>query len=316
MPEPTLAPRHNDHGLVSDPFATPTLNPADMPTPPEPIAQIASRAQLQTSQEMSSRPSTLHGGFNNDQPNYPYKSESMSSNGTGFTMSPISSIYLEKSSSPARKSSHRKEQSASKDRHSKERRSRDPEKAIYSPSRGSYDRRPVTDRVAYLEDDELDESRELQERNAVKILLFLSGPVVVLSFLNAIWTLISVVITTLAQPVRLCARRPNFGQQLGGLLGPALNLQLKSIYTPLPPHADEDLSYRPGMLLVVQFLSPFHSLGIMLASWVIWIYWISSAVVGDPAGTDKRDDGRETALMLRDWWEGWLVKSMREIEFE
>ncbi|KAF7189693.1 hypothetical protein HII31_09013 [Pseudocercospora fuligena] len=300
-----LAPRNNNPGLndvaATDPFATPTVSPSELPAIPEPTAQRTSHSRTRQSNDHTR---LAYGRLSHEQAaTYPYKSASMSSAGASSNMTPISSIDLEKSAAIERDTESPK-------RHS--RTSRDPEKAAQSPARGSRDQRQRShaSRIAYLEDDDMD--RELQEQNAVKILLFLSGPCIVLSFLNAIWTIISLLLTTMTQPVRLCARRPTFGQQLGGLVGPALNLQLKSIYTPLPPHADEDTTYRSGMLVAVMLLSPFLSMGMMLAAWVTAVYWLSSAMVGDPAGQDKRDDGRETVMALRNWWERWLVRSMRE----
>lgn len=167
--------------------------------------------------------------------------------------------------------------------------------------------------MTYCDDDEDDDGgRQLQERKAVKILLHLAGPCVILSFLNAAWTLISLILTVFTQPVRLCARRPSFGQQLGGLLGPALNLQLKSIYTPLAPHANEDMSYYSTTLVTVHLLSPFTSFVLMFFSWVLAFYWMISAILGDPAGMDKRDDGRESVLALRRWWEYWLMRCVKD----
>lgn len=315
MTDPSLAPRHKDQGFTeghaSNPFATPTLNPADLPTPPEPVAQIFFISQSAQSTQLNNTSSPPNTRPHHEKPYNSYKSASMSSSGESSMMTGISSIDLEKGVL-GKKQIQKK--NSSRDRQRRDRHVKDPEKAAHSRSPGSHDgqSRRDADRVAYLEDDEQDEARQLQEEKAVKILLYLSGPCVVLSFLNVIWTFISLAITSLAQPVRLCARRPTFGQQLGGLLGPALNLQLKSIYTPLPPHADEDSSYRTGLLLAVQLLSPFLSLGMMIAAWVVAVFWLSSAVVGDPAGTDRRDDGRETVLALRNWWEKWLVRSMRE----
>lgn len=144
----------------------------------------------------------------------------------------------------------------------------------------------------------------------MKILFFLSGPVVALSFLNFIWTIISLVIVTLSQPVRLCARRLTFGQQLASLLGPALNLQLKSIYTPLPPFANEDGVFHPGMLVMVHLISPLLGLGVVICAWTVAAYWAMAGIVGDPAGMDKRDDGKETVLGLRHWWENLMLKGI------
>lgn len=167
-------------------------------------------------------------------------------------------------------------------------------------------------RMQYAEEEEDGERNgtRLQQEKAVKILSFLSGPCVLLSVLLSAWTVLSILITTFTQPVRLCARRPTFGQQLAGLLGPALNLQLKCIYTPLPPHANDDRSYHAFTLVMVHTLSPLISLGMMFLAWVLAVYWASSAVVGDPAGTDNKDDGRETVLGLRHWWENYLMRSV------
>jgi hypothetical protein len=210
---------------------------------------------------------------------------------------------------------------AKQDRRSKRDSARDPEKAFYNaqtPPRSHrsarHSRRQSRDdveSVVYSDaDSEVDAGLALQEAKAMKILFFLSGPVIGLSFLNLFWTLISLIITILSQPVRLCARRITFGQQLASLLGPALNLQLKSIYTPLPPHANEDGVFHPGMLVFVHLVSPILSIGVAIAAWVVAAYWLMAGIVGDPAGMDKRDDGRETVLGLRRWWENLMLKGI------
>lgn len=284
----TLGSQHNsgtsDVVVAADPFATPPAIASDLPIRPPPVAL--------------GRPINPHDLPQHDA--YPTKSASMSSAGT------FSTNLDEKNGGSIWRATEGRKRSCQS--------SRDPEKAVRRHSRNCRERRSRHDlrHRTYSEDDDVEESRQLQEDNALKILLFLAGPCVLLSMLNIFWTMISLSITVMTQPVRLCARRPSFGQQLGGLVGPALNLQLKSIYTPLPPHADEDTTYKPGMLVLVMLLSPFLSMGMMLAAWVAAIYWASSAVVGDPAGMDKRDDGRETVLALRKWWDKWLVRSTGE----
>lgn len=157
---------------------------------------------------------------------------------------------------------------------------------------------------------ELSPGQEEQEQHALKILLFLSFPIVCLSWLLLFWLLIALFITTLSQPVRLCARRLTFSQQLSSLLGPALNLQLKSIYTLLPPHANEDGNFHAGNLVLILTCAPLLSMGVAIAAWVVAAYWLMAGMVGDPAGMDKRDDGKETVLGLRRWWEAVLIKAV------
>ncbi|KAK1815306.1 hypothetical protein LTR12_010275 [Friedmanniomyces endolithicus] len=198
----------------------------------------------------------------------------------------------------------------------REGREHDLEKAVYHPR--VHQNMSDSIHASFSEDDAGDESnsssRRLQEDKAINILLFLSGPCVALSSLNAVWTFIALAISLLSQPVRLCAsNRPTFGQRLSSLLGPALNRQLRCIYTPLPPHANEEMSYHAWTLVVVHMLSPLLSLGMMFLAWVLAVYWVSSVVVGDPAGMDRRDDGRETVLWLRGWWESFLKRCLKDV---
>ncbi|KAK3072409.1 hypothetical protein LTR53_006862 [Teratosphaeriaceae sp. CCFEE 6253] len=294
MPGADLAsPRRNEAGQhePQDPFATPASQAIQAPAPCAHLPyspRSAQRAAYSDPRDIAyDRTPTAY-----------YKSSSFSSQGSGL-MTPVSSMDLEKSSTT---------------QESPPRHQRDPEKAIHPTRHHPRQTNNMGDNISmsYSEDDGDADGRRLQEDKAINILLFLSGPCAVLSTLNTVWTCIALLITLLSQPVRLCARRPSFGQQLSGLLGPALNLQLRRIYTPLPPHANEDGSYHAGTLVAVHLLSPFLSLGMMFLAWVLAVYWVSSAVVGDPAGLDKRDDGRETVLGLRKWWESYLMRSVRE----
>ena len=295
MPEADLAPPRrnlNEAGQhdLQDPFASPASQAIQTP---KPCAQApydprsAQRAARYDNTDYDSRRSQAY-----------YKPSSFSSEGSGM-MTPISSMDLEKSSTA--------QETASRRQH-------DPEKAVYPARHHSRPTNDMSDNVSvsYSEDDGDDNGRKLQEEKAINILFYLSGPCVILSGMNTIWTFIALVITLLSQPVRICAKRPSFGQQLSGLLGPALNLQLRRIYTPLPPYANEDGSYNAWMLVMVHLSSPFLGLGVMFSAWVLAVYWLSSAVVGDPAGLDKRDDGRETVLGLRNWWERYLMRSVKD----
>ena len=257
---------------------------------------------------------TRHDRLAHHAANGSHKPGSMSSTtGDSTIMTPMSSIELEKASIAKEQEPKRSSRESHRSKGSKG--SRDPEKATHSSRNNSQpsSHHGVSSAVAYMEDDdEPDEGQRMQEENAVRILLFLSMPCVVLSSLNTAWACIALVVTALSQPIRLIARRPTFGQQLAGLLGPTLNLQLRCIYTPLPPYANEDASYHTFMLAAVHILSPFLSFVVMFAAWTLAVYWVSSAMVGDPAGQDKRDDGKESVLGLRRWWERWLMRSVKD----
>jgi len=306
----SLDSRSHDHsiekGIVVDSVAAFTHDPSSLPTVPPPTARLPSSNLAWHHSSSGFSDTGFYDGLRNyeeDDESLPYKTASMSTGQSTLIPEQASKRDAEKSS-PSRSS----------DRLYKANLSGDVEKGTRSPHRKSRapDRSAKMPNVLYMPDHDSRDIRMLQESKACMILLFFSLPCAVLSILNAIWTIISLFITLLTQPVRLCARRPSFGQQLGGLIGPALNLQLKCIYTPLSPHANEDCSYHTLRLLMVQLLSPFLSFGMMIAAAIVAVYWLSSAIVGDPVGTDKRDDCRESVLLLRQWWETWLIRSIRE----
>lgn len=324
MAESDLAPRNDNAGKqeyrrLENPFASPASLSYDSPTFPRPCAQPPHSSRTFRPAVVNEGNSARHDRIPRQTAHSAYKPGSMSSTGESTIMTPVSSIDLEKASLAKE---HEPKLSSRDSNHSKgskgsrgSRGNRDPEKAM--PSSQNNSRRSsnhgVSRTVAYMEDDdELDEGQQIQEKKAVKVLFFLSGPCAVLSSINAAWACIALVITALSLPIRLCAKRPTFGQQLAGLLGPTLNLQLRCIYTPLPPYANEDASYHTFMLVIVHLFSPFLSFLMMFAAWTLAVYWISSAVVGDPAGQDKRDDGKETVLGLRRWWEHWLMRSVKD----
>ncbi|KAK3707997.1 hypothetical protein LTR37_011689 [Vermiconidia calcicola] len=294
----TTASKHNRDGRMEDPFASPT-------------SSRSSRAAVGSPGTDTNHDRIPHHVADSRKP------ASVSSAADSTVMTPMSSIDLEKAplgKKHAPKPSSRESRRSGGGRGSKSH--IDPEKATHHNRNDSHHAAYYggNNAVAYMEDDEedIDEGQPICEKKAVKVLFFLAGPCVILSSINCAWAMIALVITALAQPIRLCARRPSFGQQLAGLLGPTLNLQLRCIYTPLPPHADEDGSYHTFMLVLVHILSPFLSFVVMFASWVLAVYWVSSTMVGDPAGQDKRDDGKETVLGLRRWWERWLLRGVKE----
>lgn len=155
----------------------------------------------------------------------------------------------------------------------------------------------------------------MPSREALKLLLFLSGPCVALSLANMLWALLSLLLALLSQPLRLCASRPPFARQLCHLQGPALCLQLRAIHTPLPPgvHAADGV-FSAFWLVVVHLTAPLLSLGLALVAWVVAVYWLLAKMVDDPSGIDRRDDGLEAVLGLRRWWESWLLRAVNAFD--
>jgi len=69
------------------------------------------------------------------------------------------------------------------------------------------------------------------------------------------------------------------------------------------------LEFRAGRLAAVQIISPFVSLGVALAEWVAALFWLFAVIIGNPDGTERRDDGRAFVLAIRDWCETFLLKA-------
>jgi hypothetical protein len=85
-----------------------------------------------------------------------------------------------------------------------------------------------------------------------------------------------------------------------------LNWQLHLIYS----HA-ASTDYSPSMLVVVHLFSPVIAIGVAISAWTAAFFWFFSAILGDPAGQDGHNDGKESILGVRNWWERWLSRALR-----
>lgn len=121
----------------------------------------------------------------------------------------------------------------------------------------------------------------------------------------------AIILNTLVAPLSLLTGRAQYQQSLTTSLAPALILQLKLIYSSA---ADESSSYNLPMLLMIHLISPIASLAVSGAAWVAVSYWLFAAIIGDPDGNDSKrgeNDGRDTVLAVRKWWEMWLCRGLR-----
>jgi hypothetical protein len=66
------------------------------------------------------------------------------------------------------------------------------------------------------------------------------------------------------------------------------------------------------MLVVVNLFSPVVAFGVAIAAWTAAGFWFFSSILGDPGGHDGHNDGRETIVSVRNWWERWLSRALRE----
>jgi hypothetical protein len=136
--------------------------------------------------------------------------------------------------------------------------------------------------------------------------LYLSGPCALLSFLVMLWTMVALLISLLLQPFRLFSSRSTLPTQLTTFLAPPLNLQLHLVYS----FSAAD-NYSAPMLVVIHLFSPFVAVGVAIAAWTAACFWFFSAILGDPAGQDGHNDGKESILGVRNWWDRWLSRALR-----
>ncbi|KAH0289675.1 hypothetical protein M436DRAFT_55419 [Aureobasidium namibiae CBS 147.97] len=170
------------------------------------------------------------------------------------------------------------------------------------PSRSPYDQSSLSSD----ESDHLVDQRLHLESKAIKILLYLSGPCVLVSFLLCVWSLVITFFTVLTYPLRLLsASRQPLSDELRSLLARSNRLQLRAIYS-----FNITQGKSVSSLLLVHASSPFVAMAVSLSAWAVAIYWVFAAMIGDPDGTEGGNDGRATVLGLRAYWEMWLCKAM------
>ncbi|RYN30156.1 hypothetical protein AA0119_g2117 [Alternaria tenuissima] len=145
------------------------------------------------------------------------------------------------------------------------------------------------------------------EEKAWQLLFWLCGPCAFLSGAIALWTILALLISIVLAPLRFCTTRPPFSAQITAFLAPALNLQLHLVYS-----HDSTTDYSAPILVVVHLFSPVVAFGVAIAAWTAAGFWFFSSILGDPGGHDGHNDGKETIVSVRNWWERWLSRGLRE----
>ena len=135
---------------------------------------------------------------------------------------------------------------------------------------------------------------------------FLSGPCALLSIMIALWTAVALLISLVLAPLKFCTKRPSLSDQIRTFLAPALNLQLHLVYS-----HNASTEYSAPMLVVIHLFAPLIAFGVAIAAWTAAAFWFFSSILGDPGGHDGHNDGKESILGVRNWWERWLSRALR-----
>jgi hypothetical protein len=60
---------------------------------------------------------------------------------------------------------------------------------------------------------------------------------------------------------------------------------------------------------MVLLLSSLMSFGLLLLAWTAAFFWIFAMILGNPDGTERKDDGRAAVLGVSRWWQLWLGRA-------
>ncbi|KAK1139650.1 hypothetical protein N8T08_000587 [Aspergillus melleus] len=171
-------------------------------------------------------------------------------------------------------------------------------------------------------------------QDALLMLFRLSLPVPIFSLCASLYTVFGLFFVLFTAPFRLCScipylRSTSFRAQLCDLLVPQLHLHerlaclrkssfrsasTQSIYNNDPdrPSASNPCEpYSVGGLVAVLLVSSFLSLAFFLLVWTAAFFWVFAMVLGNPDGTERKDDGRAAVLGVARWWHIWLGKARK-----
>ena len=155
-----------------------------------------------------------------------------------------------------------------------------------------------------------EEDDEDEDDHAIWVWFWLSALDPLHSFASCLFTLVVTFGLLLATPIRLVHKQSSFGDQVIRTVAPLFKHHLEMMYASSVDHAYE-WDFRPGMLVLIHLTSPIISVGVAVASWVNGAFWVFTSIMGNPDGTERRDDGADAVLAVRNWWEGCLLKATK-----
>ncbi|CAG8023071.1 unnamed protein product [Penicillium salamii] len=170
------------------------------------------------------------------------------------------------------------------------------------------------------------------------LMLFRLTIVPVYSFGACFYAIFAFFFALLVSPLRLCSfsqylRSTTFVSQLCDLLSPSLHIHERLVCIRPPSVEDRSSSTQwirsdpesdqPSVLsepsevysiaksMAVLVLSPIFSIAILLLAWIAAFFWVFSMMLGNPDGTERKDDGRTAVLGVCKWWRTWLCKARK-----
>lgn len=130
------------------------------------------------------------------------------------------------------------------------------------------------------------------------------------SFFSCIFTIITLFVLVVISPIRLCRTEWSFSTSLIRTVCPVYRKHLQLLCTESVKNA-HNFEFSTGKLIFIHLIAPVVSICFTFFCWIAAIFWLFAIMMGNPDGTEKRDDGRATVLMARNKWETILLVALR-----
>ena len=126
------------------------------------------------------------------------------------------------------------------------------------------------------------------------------------SLAGAVCAIITVLVILCLTPVRLCSSAYSLQRSTTYALSPILMIHLRMLCV----EVEQRQSYNTGYLVLIYLLAPLISFGVAITACVSAAFWIFTLIMGNPDGSERRDDGRDAILAVRNWWARYLTRAL------
>lgn len=127
----------------------------------------------------------------------------------------------------------------------------------------------------------------------------------------ALYALLTGTLLLLIFPLCFCLKRLPLSAHFRRCVSPLVVFRLGLVYSSSkigdPVHSETSGIV---MLVPVSILSPLYAMAIAVATWVAGVFWLYTAILGNPDGKEDRNDGREAVLAVRAYWVKWSIKGL------
>ncbi|KIW93682.1 uncharacterized protein Z519_06287 [Cladophialophora bantiana CBS 173.52] len=163
----------------------------------------------------------------------------------------------------------------------------------------------------YIQEKSITADEETEGDHALWILMWMSFLDPFHCLFSALFSIFAVLIITVFAPLRLCRKECSPSISLVRMIAPVFRNHLQMIFAKSLDNA-HTFEFSPVCLVLVHVTSPLISIGNAIAAWIMAVFWVFAIIMGNPDGTERRDDGRASVLLLRDWWEKYLLFAIRK----